>query len=113
METLDKGPIWICSGCRAMLRGNPSEEDIHEDGWFGHPESIDVGYHCPECNKWNVCRTEIHPYVLERQKRNAAREYEDRKKQAKLDTEIRAANVALINKMKMHGLIEKSAGNIV
>lgn len=113
MEIIDKGPIWICSGCRAMLRGDPSEQDIHEDEYFGHPESIDIGYHCPECNTWNVCRTEIHPYVLEREKRRLAREEEDRKRTARLDMEIQAMRVALTNKVKMFESIEKSAGNIV
>ena len=105
MEIVDPGPVWICQKCHCMLRGEPDETEVHYDDWFGHPESIDIGYHCPKCDAWNVCRNEIHPYMVERK---AAREKRDQEQRDKMDREIQAARIALQNRILMRNSIEES-----
>jgi hypothetical protein len=93
-----------------MVRGEPSVQKIHYDDWFQHLESIDIGYYCPKCDAWNACRNEIHPEVLERK---MAREKRDQEIRDRMDQEIRAAEIALKNKIEMRKLVKESTSNVV
>jgi phage FluMu protein Com len=109
MEIVDAGPIWICYGCHAMVRGTPTEEEIRCDEIFGNPEWLDIGYHCPNCKVWNVSYTREHPFVIDKKKRMEEKNEKIRKQQANLDLEINSAKLAMLNKRRMKQLLEEQA----
>jgi hypothetical protein len=111
MEIIHKGPVWICNGCRCMVTGEPNENEIQYNSWFGHPESIDHGYHCPNCKVWNVCKNEIHPYIIERQQKREKRE--ENELQSRMHQEILAAQIVLRNKLDMLNLIKETTSHTV